>query len=110
MSCLNNARDAVDLIAAAVNAAFGVVEHSAIVEYLIDRCASTHGIDLTEHVMEIAKQQGRCSLGHGFSPFGVEFGLRCRGGYEAQMASDTVNVRCMVDDVEAAIAAKAPRH
>jgi hypothetical protein len=36
------------------------------VEDLNDRCASTHRVDLTEHAVEIAKRQGRCSLGHGF--------------------------------------------
>src|SRR5260221_6720564 len=77
MSRLDHARDAVDLVAAAVNAAFRVVEASVFVEDLIDRDASTHGINLTEHVVEIAKQQGRYSVGHGFSPLDVECGLRC---------------------------------
>jgi hypothetical protein len=50
-----HARDAVDLVAAAVNAVVRGVEHSVFVEDLIDRCASTHGINLTEHVVKIAK-------------------------------------------------------
>ncbi len=32
------------------------VEHSVFVEDLIDRCASKHWVDLTEHLVEIAKQ------------------------------------------------------
>ena len=66
MSSLDHAGDAVDLVATAVNAV-GLVEYGVFVEDLVDRCASTHGINLTEHVMEIAKQQGRYSVGHGFS-------------------------------------------
>jgi hypothetical protein len=46
------------------------------VENIIDCCASTHGINLTEYIVEIAKQQGRYTAGHGFSPRGVERGLR----------------------------------
>src|SRR6266576_2139902 len=72
MSSLDHARDAVDLVATAVNAV-GLVEYGVFVEDLVDRCASTHGINLSEHVMEVAKQQGRYSVGHGFSPFSVEF-------------------------------------
>ena len=77
MSRLNDARDAVDLVAAAVNAAFGFVENSVFVEYLIDRRAPARGIAFFENVVQIAKQQGRHSVGHGFSPLGVEFGLHC---------------------------------
>src|SRR5882724_3306033 len=69
MSSLDHACDAVDLVTAAVSAV-RFVEHSVFVEDLVDRCASTHGVDLTEHVVEIATRQGRCSLGHGFSPVG----------------------------------------
>jgi hypothetical protein len=75
MSGLNHACDAIDLVTAAVRAV-RFVEHGVFVEDLIDRCASTHGVDLTEHVVEIAKHQGRCSLGHGFSLVIVKFGLR----------------------------------
>jgi len=77
MSRLDHSRDAVDLAAASLNAACRVVENSVFVEDLIDRDASTHGVNLTEHVVEIAKQQGRYSVGHGFSPLDVECGLRC---------------------------------
>jgi hypothetical protein len=55
MSSLDHACDAVDLVTAAVSTV-RFVEHSVFVEDLIDRCASTHGVDLTEHVVEIAKQ------------------------------------------------------
>src|SRR6185295_6044705 len=67
MSSLDHACDVVDLVTAEVSA-LRFVEHSVFMEDLIDRCASTPGVDLAEHVVEIAKQQGRCSLGHGFSP------------------------------------------
>jgi len=55
MSSLDHARDAVDLVATAVNAV-GLVEYGVFMEDLVDRCASTHGINLSEHVMEVAKQ------------------------------------------------------
>jgi hypothetical protein len=42
MSSLDHARDAVDLVATAVNAV-GLVEYGVFVEDLVDRCASTHG-------------------------------------------------------------------
>jgi len=51
----DHARDAVDLVAAAANAVVRAVEHSVFAEDLFDRCASTHGINLTEHVVKIAK-------------------------------------------------------
>jgi hypothetical protein len=56
MSSLDYARDAVDLAAATVSAV-GFVERGVSVEDFVDRCASAHGVDLTEHVVEIAKQQ-----------------------------------------------------
>jgi hypothetical protein len=55
MSSLDHACDAVDLVTAAVSAV-GFIEHTVFVEDLIDRRASTHGVDLTEHVVEIAKR------------------------------------------------------
>ena len=58
MSSLDHARDAVNLVASAVNAV-GLVEYGVFVEDLVDRCASTHGINLSKHVTEVAKQQGR---------------------------------------------------
>src|SRR5258705_10311084 len=78
MSSLDHACDAVDLVAATVNAVVGVVEHGIFVEDLVNRSASTHRIVFTEHVVEITKQQGRYAVGHGFSPFGVVCDLRCR--------------------------------
>jgi hypothetical protein len=64
MCSLDHDRDAVDLVAAAVNGVVRIVEHGVFVEDLIDRCASTRGVNLTEHVVEIAKQQGRYGVGH----------------------------------------------
>jgi hypothetical protein len=65
MRPLYQARYAIDFVAAAIDAAFGVVEHGVFVEDFIDRCASTRGVNLTEHVVQIAKQQGRYGVGHG---------------------------------------------
>jgi hypothetical protein len=76
MTSLDHACDAVDLVATAVSAV-GFVEYGVFVEDFVDCCASTHGINLSEHIMQIAKQQGRYSVGHGFSRFGVEFGSHC---------------------------------
>src|SRR3954466_12900816 len=61
MSSLDHACDAVDLVATAVNAV-GLVEYGVFVEDLVNRCASSHGINLSEHVMEVAKQQGRYGM------------------------------------------------
>jgi hypothetical protein len=55
MSGLDHACDAVDLVTATVSTV-RFVEHSVFVEDFIDRCASTHGVDLTEHLVEIAKR------------------------------------------------------
>src|SRR6476660_9362566 len=63
VSRLDHACDAVDLVTAAISTV-RLVEHRVFVEDFIDRCASTDGVDLTEHVVEISKRQGRCSLGH----------------------------------------------
>jgi hypothetical protein len=52
---LDHACDAVDLVTAAVSA-LRFVEHPVFVEDLIDGGASTHGVDLTEHAVEIAKR------------------------------------------------------
>jgi hypothetical protein len=54
MSGLYCARHAVDLVATAVNAV-GLVEYGLFVEDLVDRSASTHRIDLSKYVMQIAK-------------------------------------------------------
>src|SRR5882757_6454652 len=50
MSSLDQACDAGDLVTAAVGAV-GFVKHGVVLEYLVDRCASTHGVNLTEHVV-----------------------------------------------------------
>ena len=55
MSSLDHACDAADLVTATVSTV-RFVEHSVFVEDLIYRCASTYGVDLTEHLLEIAKQ------------------------------------------------------
>jgi hypothetical protein len=55
MSSLDHACDTVDLVTAPVSTV-RFVEHSVFVEDLIDRCASTHGVDLTEYLLEIAKR------------------------------------------------------
>jgi hypothetical protein len=55
VSSLDHACDAVDLVTAAIRTV-RFVEHSVFVEDFIDRCASTDGVDLTEHVVEISKQ------------------------------------------------------
>ena len=59
MSGLDHARDAVNFVASTVDAALGVVEDSIFMKDIIDRCASTHGVDFTKHVVQIAKQQRR---------------------------------------------------
>jgi hypothetical protein len=74
MSSLDHARDAVDLVATAVSAV-GFVEYGVFVEDFVDCCAPTYGINLSEYIMQIAKQQGRYGVGHGFSRFGVEWRL-----------------------------------
>jgi hypothetical protein len=69
MVSLDQACDAVDLVAAAVNTTFGIMEHCVFMEDLIDRLASASGIRLAEHVVEVAKQQCRYGGGHGFLRF-----------------------------------------
>ena len=67
-------RDAIDLVAATVDAP-GLVEHAIFGEDLVDGRAPTRGIVLTEDVVKIAGQQDRYA-GHGLSPLGIECGLR----------------------------------
>jgi len=55
---LEHPRDAVALVAAIVNAAVRVVEHGVFGKDVVDRPTPTQRIDLTEHVFELAKQQG----------------------------------------------------
>src|SRR6266404_7811232 len=68
MSSLDHARDAVDLVAATVGAAVGVVEHAIFVVDLVNGRATTCGVVFAEDVAEIAEYQGRCAVGHGLSP------------------------------------------
>src|SRR5215510_4332119 len=63
MTGFDHARDAVDLVATAVNAV-GLVEYGVFMEDLVDRCSPTQGINLAEHIMEVAKRQGRYCVGH----------------------------------------------
>ena len=55
VSCLDRARDPIDLVTAAVAAVVGVIEHAILGEYFVDDRAPTRGIILTEDV-EIASQ------------------------------------------------------
>src|ERR1700745_2866397 len=58
MSSLDHTCDAVDLVAATVGAAGGVIEHAIFVVDLLDGRATARGVDFAEDVAEIAKQQG----------------------------------------------------
>ena len=64
MSSSDRARDAIDLVAATVDAFGGVVEHTIFGEDLFDSRAPTRGIVFTEDVLKIAGQQGRYGVGH----------------------------------------------
>jgi pimeloyl-ACP methyl ester carboxylesterase len=55
VSRLDHPCNAVDLVTAAISTV-RFVEHRVFVEDFIDRCASTDGVDFTEHVVEISKQ------------------------------------------------------
>jgi hypothetical protein len=70
MSSLDHACDAMDLVVAAVNAV-GLMKNRVCVEDIVDRCASTRGINLSKHVVKVAKQQSRYSVRHEFYPIGV---------------------------------------
>jgi hypothetical protein len=63
VSSLDGARHPIDLVAATVDAS-GLVEHAIFGEDLVDGCASTRGVVLTEDVVKIAGQQGRYAQGH----------------------------------------------
>src|SRR5258707_850325 len=76
VSRLDRARDAIDLVAATVDAP-GLVEHAIFGEDLVDGRAPTRGVVFTEDVVKIAGQQGRYAVGHSLSPLGIECGLRC---------------------------------
>src|SRR5580704_2744296 len=68
MGSLDHARVPVDLVAATMGAAVGVVEHAIFVVELVNGRATTCGVVFAEDVAEIAKYQGRCAVGHGFYP------------------------------------------
>ena len=76
VSRLDGTRDAIDLVAATVDARFGVVEHAFFGPDLVDGRAPARGVVFTEDVVKIADQQGRYAEGHGLSPLGIECGLR----------------------------------
>src|SRR5207244_8758419 len=63
VSSLNRAGDAIDLVAATVNA-LGLVEHAIFGEYLVDGRAPACGVVFTEDVVKVADQQRRYAVGH----------------------------------------------
>src|SRR5437773_2415079 len=65
----DRARDAIDLVAATVDAP-RLVEHAIFGEDLVDRRAAARGVVFTEDVVKIAGQQGRHAVGHGLPPLG----------------------------------------
>src|SRR5881409_3882604 len=69
VSSLDRARDAIDLVAATVDAP-GLVEHAIFGEDLVDRRAPARGVVFTEDVVKIAGQQGGYAVGHGLPPLG----------------------------------------
>src|ERR1700704_6106842 len=75
---LDRARDAIDLVAATVEAP-GLVKHAIFGEDLVDCRAPKRGVVFTEDVVKIAGEQGRYAVGHGLSPLGIECGLRFQG-------------------------------
>jgi hypothetical protein len=76
VSSPDRARDAIDLVAATVDALAGIVEHAIRREDLVDGRAPTRGVVFTEDVVKIAGQQGRYAVGHRLSPLDIECGLR----------------------------------
>src|SRR5258708_17599183 len=68
MSSLDHARYAVDLVAATMGAAVGVVEHAIFVVEFVNGRATARGVVFAEDVAEIAKYQGRIAVGHCLSP------------------------------------------
>src|SRR5260370_27790820 len=59
VSCLDRARDAIDLVTATVCSAGRIVEHSIFGEDLVDCRAPTRGVAFTKYVLQIAGQQVR---------------------------------------------------
>ena len=56
VSSLDCTRDAIDLVAASVDASLGIVEDAIFVKYLVYGCAPTRGIVFTEDVAKISDQ------------------------------------------------------
>jgi hypothetical protein len=63
MSALDRVRDAIDFVAATIDAPVGVVEHAIFGEDLINGRASARGVVFTEDVLKIAGQQRRYAVG-----------------------------------------------
>src|SRR5260221_9150459 len=63
VSSLDRARDAIDLVAATVDAP-GLVENAIVGEDFVDGRAPTRGVVFTEDVVKIAGEQGRYAVGH----------------------------------------------
>ena len=66
VSSPDRVRDAIDLVAATVDA-LGIIEHAILGEDLVDGRALTRGVVFTEDVVKIAGQQGRYAVGHDVS-------------------------------------------
>ena len=64
VSSLDRARDAIDLVAAAVDARFGIVEHAIFGPELVEGRTPTRGVVFTENVGKVAGQQGRYAVRH----------------------------------------------
>jgi hypothetical protein len=88
---LDHPRDAADLVAAAVSA-IGLVEHGVFVEDFIDRCTSTPGIILFEHVI--------CAQGSGGFVY-TDF-ILIIGGQEPKVANLNVLLESDTDDPDGA--------
>ena len=71
-------RDEIDRVAAPVGAAVGIVEHAIFGPELVDGRAPARGVAFTEDVAKIAGQQGRYTVGHRLSPFGIN----CLGAWQ----------------------------
>jgi hypothetical protein len=54
VSSPDRARDAIDLVAATVDARFGIVEHTILIPDLVDDRAPACGVVFTEDVLKIA--------------------------------------------------------
>src|SRR5260370_4597338 len=67
VSSPDRARNAINLVAATVDARFGIIENAVFGPDLVDSRAPTRRIVLTEDVVKIAGQQGRYVVGHGAS-------------------------------------------